>query len=77
MIEPWPSTKTLVIWTVSATIAVIVFVIAWVTRDERLLLEASGGFLATVVGEFFQDAIGRRVRRAKQNSLNLTNESRL
>lgn len=76
MIEPWPGTKTLVIWTVSATIAGIVYVIAWVTRDERLLLDASGGFLAAVISELIHEPTMRYFRRASQNLLYLPNANK-
>ena len=71
MRAPWPRTKTLVTWSVSAAVAGVVVVIAGITRDERLLLEASSGFLSVVIGECIHEVFGTHIHRIVHNLLYL------
>ncbi len=69
MIESWPGQGTLAIWAVSGAVAVI----AIVSRDEQLLLEAAGGFLSAPVGDLIQEIIGPGIYRLRRDLLTMPN----
>ena len=67
MIETWPGKGTLAIWAVSGVAAVA----AIVSHNDQLLLKAGGLFLSATAGEFFQETIGRQIRRLRRDLLSM------
>ena len=67
MIETWPGKGTLAIWAVSGVAAVA----AIVSHNDQLLLKAGGLFLSATAGEFFQETMGRQIRRLRRDLLSM------